>query len=52
MQQKLVQNFLQQETEAFGNDIEKELRKPRPKLKNMYIIYLRRIFTLPTTQCK
>ena len=47
MQQKLVQNFLQQEVGAFGNNIEKEPQKPRPKLKNMYNTYLLRIFTLP-----
>ena len=33
MQQKLVQFFLQQEAGAFGNNIEKEPQKPRPKLK-------------------
>ena len=52
MQQKLVEIFLQQEAEAFGNNIEKEPRKSRPKLKNMYIIYLLRIFALPATQRK
>ena len=52
MQQKLVQNSLQQEVGAFGNSIEKETQKLRPKLKNMYIIYLRRIFALPAIQCK
>ena len=30
--------FLQQETGAFGNNIGKESQKPRPRLKNMYII--------------
>ena len=35
MQQKLVQNFLQQETGAFGNNIGKKPQKPRPKLKNI-----------------
>ena len=52
MQQKLVQFFLQQEAGAFGNSIGKEPQKPRSKLKNMYIIYLLRIFTLPAIQCK
>ena len=52
MQQKLVQIFLQQEARAFGNNIGKEPQKPRPKLKNMYIIYLLRIFALSAIQCK
>ena len=52
MQQKLVQNFLKQEAGAFGNNTGKEPQKPRSKLKNMYIIYLLRIFALPATQCK
>ena len=43
---------LQQEAGAFGNDMGKELQKPRPKLKNMYIIYLQRIFALPAIQGK
>ena len=30
----------------------KELQKPRQKLKNMYIIYLLRIFALLAIQCK
>ena len=47
MQQKLVQNFLPQEAGAFGNNIGKEPQKPLPKLKNMYNIYLLRIFALP-----
>ena len=38
MQQKLVQNFLQQEAGAFRDTIEREPQKPHPKLKNMYII--------------
>ena len=33
MQQKLVQSFLPKEAGAFGNNIEKESQKPRPKLK-------------------
>ena len=28
MQQKLFQNFLQEEARAFGNNIEKQLQKP------------------------
>ena len=52
MQQKLVQIFLQQEARAFGNNIGKEPQKPRPKLKNIYIIYLLRIFALSAIQCK
>ena len=35
MQQKLFQNFLQQEAGDFGNNIGKELQKPCPKLKNI-----------------
>ena len=41
MQLKLVQFFLPQEAGAFGNNIEKNPQKPRPKLKA--IIY--HIFT-------
>ena len=52
MQQKLVQIFLQQEAGTFGNNIGKELQKPHSKLKNMYFMYLLRIFTLPVIQCK
>ena len=52
MQQKLVQNFLQQKAGAFGNNIGKEPQKPHPQLKNMYIIYLLIIFALPPIQCK
>ena len=52
MQQKLVQIFLEQEAGTFGNKKGKELQKPNPKLKNMYIIYLLRIFALLTIQCK
>ena len=44
--------FLQQEAGAFGNNTGKEPQKLRPKLKNMYIMYLRRIFALSTIQCK
>ena len=49
MQQKLVQNFLQQ-IGTFGNNIGKEPQKPRPKLKNIYFIYLLRIFALPAIE--
>ena len=52
MQQKLVQHFLPLEAGAFGNNIEKDPQKPRPKLKNMYVIYLLRILVLPAIQCK
>ena len=49
MQQKLFQNFFI--TGASGNDIEKDLQKPHPKLKkNMNIKCLQRIFALPTIQ--
>ena len=49
--------FLQHEAGALGNKIGKNPQKPRPKLKNMYVIYLLRIsalriFALPTIQCK
>ena len=43
--------FLQQKAGEFGNNIGKELQKPCLKLKNMYIIYLLRIFALPAIQC-
>ena len=46
MQQKLIQNFLQQEVGAFGNNIGKEPQKLQPKLKNLHIICLLRIFAL------
>ena len=52
MQQKLVQNFLQQEAGPFKNNLGKEPQKPRPKLKNIFIIYLLIIFALPAIQCK
>ena len=39
MQQKLFQTFLPQETGTFGNNIEKEPQKPRPKLKK-YVYYV------------
>ena len=42
MQQKLVQNFLQ-EAGAFGNNIGKEPQKPRPKLKYIYYIFTENI---------
>ena len=47
-----LKTFLQQETEALGNNIGKEPQKPRPKLKNMDIIYLLIIFALPAIQWK
>ena len=43
MQQKLVQIFLQQEAGAFRSNIEKEPKKPRPKLKNKYYIFTENI---------
>ena len=44
MQQKLVQNVLPQEAGAFGNNTEKEPRKPRPKLKkSVYYIFTENI---------
>ena len=52
MEQKLVENFLQQESGAFGNNIGNEPQKPRPKLKNLNFLYLPRIFALPAFQCK
>ena len=52
MQLKLVKIFLQQEAGDFGNNIGKEPQKPRSKLKNLYSIYLLRIFALPAIQCK
>ena len=41
-----------QEAGAFGNNIGKKAQKQRPKLGNMCIIYLLRIFALPPIQCK
>ena len=41
--------MLQQETGAFRNNIGNKLQKPHPKLKNMYIIYLMRIFAMPAS---
>ena len=52
MQQKLVHFVLQQEAGAFGNNIGKEPQNPRPKLKNMGVIYLLRTSALPAIQCK
>ena len=44
--------FLPQEAgAAFGNNIEKELQKPRQKIY-VYIIYLQRIIALPAVRCK
>ena len=43
----LVQNFFTKKAGTFGNNV-KEPHKPRPKLRNIYVI----LFTLPTTQCK
>ena len=53
MQQKLVQIFFyNKKLELLENNIGKEPQKPHPKLKNMYIIYLMRIFALPVIHCK
>ena len=52
MQQKLVQSFLPQEAGAFGNNIENEPQKPRPRWKNMYVTYLMKIFALPLIRWK
>ena len=44
MQQKIFHNFLPQEAGAFGNNIEKETQKPRPKLgKYIYDIFTENI---------
>ena len=43
MQEKCVRNIFTTRIGAFGNNIGKEPQKPRPKLKNMDIIYLHRI---------
>ena len=39
MLQKLVQFFLPEEAGAFGNNIEQEPQKPRPKFKK-YVYYI------------
>ena len=39
MQQKLFRFFLPQEAGAFGNNKEKELQKPQPKLEKYFYIY-------------
>ena len=39
MHQKLVQNFYNKKLELLEIKKGKEPQKPRPKLKNMYIIY-------------
>ena len=52
MQEILVHFVLQKEAGAFGNNIGKESKKPRPKLKNMDVIYLLRTSALPAIQCK
>ena len=46
MQQKLFNFFLPQEAGAFRNNIEKKSQKPRPKLKNTYVIYLQIILAV------
>ena len=52
MQQKKAKFLLQQEAGTFGNNIGKEPQESRPNLKNMYIIYLLKIFALPAIQRK
>ena len=53
MQQKLFHFFLSQEAGVFRNYIEKQSRKPRPKLQiYIYITYLQRIFALPAVERK
>ena len=47
-----VKIFLQQKAAGFGNNIGKEPQEPRPKLKNIYIIYLIGIFALPAIRRK
>ena len=37
---------------VLGNNMEKEPQKQRPKLKNIYISVLQRIFALPSIQGK
>ena len=44
--------FLQREAGAFRSNTGKKPQKPRPKLKNMHIIYLLRILALHAIQCK
>ena len=43
--------FLQQ-AGAFGSNTGKDSQKPHPKLTNMYIICLPKIFALPAIHCK
>ena len=52
MSKNLFKTFLQQEAGPFGSNLGKEPQKPRPKLKNMFTIYLLRIFAAPAIQCK
>ena len=49
MQQKLVQNFFTLRSWSFSEITGKQSKKSCPKLKNMYITYLMKIFTLPQT---
>ena len=46
MQQKLFKNFLLQEVGASRNNIEKELQKPLPKLKKIYMLNIYREYLL------
>ena len=53
MQQNFFQIFLSQEAGASGGNIEKELQKPWPKLREKtYIKFFHRMFALPAIQCK
>ena len=46
MQQKLFQNFFPQEAGAYRNNVEKELKKPRPELKKyVYYIFTENIYS-------
>ena len=42
MQQKLFQYFLPQEAGVFGNNTEKKLQKPQPKIEKICILYVYR----------
>ena len=43
MHQNLFQFFVSQKAETCGNNIEKELQKPRPKLKKIHQIFTKNI---------
>ena len=53
MQQKLFNFFLIKQSGGFGNNTEKELQKPRPKLKKyVYYIFTDNICSVCNPQCK